>query len=247
MISHRYSALTLMCGSNAANEWLLPVTCFLALHLLYISKVRQIFMKMLFRKSNLVLFIGCFLLLAPLTSLAQTSLGILVGVVRDQTGAVIPKVTVTVTGNEDGIVRTVVTQGDGAFRIEALRPQTYTVTVKQPSFSSFTAKNVIVSPSETTTYDVNLTVGSANQSVSVEADSIAINTENGQLTGIVNSTDIQKLPIFSLNPFELATTVPGSQIVANSGFSNFQEVQINGARPRANNYLVDSQEINDVD
>jgi Carboxypeptidase regulatory-like domain/TonB-dependent Receptor Plug Domain len=236
-----------MYGSHAANERLLPVTGFLALHLLYISKVRQIFMKMLFRKTSLVLFIGCFLLLAPLTSLAQTSLGILVGVVRDQTGAVVPKATVKVTGNEDGIVRTVVTQGDGAFRIEALRPQTYTVTVNQPSFSSFTAKNVIVSPSETTTYDVNLTVGSANQSVSVEADSVAINTENGQLTGIVNSTDIQKLPIFSLNPFELATTVPGSQIVANSGFSNGQEVQINGARPRANNYLVDSQEINDVD
>ena len=69
-------------------------------------------MKVLFRKASLLLFIGCFLLLAPLTSLAQTSLGILVGVVRDQTGAVVPKVTVTVTGNEDGIVRTVVSQSD---------------------------------------------------------------------------------------------------------------------------------------
>src|ERR1700729_3272801 len=159
MISHRYSTLTLMYGSHAANERLLPVTGFLALHLLYISKVRQIFMKMLFRKTSLVLFIGCFLLLAPLTSLAQTSLGILVGVVRDQTGAVVPKVTVTVTGNEDGIVRTAITQGDGAYRIEALRPQTYTVTVNQAGFAGFTAKNVIVSPSDTTSYDVNLLVG----------------------------------------------------------------------------------------
>src|ERR1700749_796636 len=109
------------------------------------------------RKTSLLLFIGCLLLLAPLASLAQTSLGILVGVVRDQTGAVVPKVTVTVVGNEDGIVRTVVSQGDGAYRIEALRPENYTVTVNQPGFSSFTAKNVIVTPSETTSYDVNLT------------------------------------------------------------------------------------------
>jgi outer membrane receptor protein involved in Fe transport len=205
-------------------------------------------MKMLFRKTSLLLlFVGCFLLLAPLASIAQTSLGILVGVVRDQTGAVVPKVTVTIVGNEDGIIRTVVTQGDGSYRIEALRPENYTVTVNQPGFSGFTGKNVIVSPSETITFDIGLSVGASKESVLVEADSVAINTENGQLTGIVNSTDIQKLPIFSLSPFEVATTVPGAQIVANGGFSNGQAIQINGARPRANNYLIDGQEINDVD
>jgi hypothetical protein len=204
-------------------------------------------MKMFLRKTSLLLLlVGCFLFLAPLTSQAQTSLGILVGVVRDQTGAVVPKVTVTVVGNEDGIARTVTTQADGAYRIEALRPENYTVTVNQPGFSGFTAKNVIVTPSETTSYDVNLTVGTAKEAVSVEADSVAINTENGQLTGIVNSTDLQKLPIFSLSPFEVATTVPGAQIVANGSFSNGQAIQINGARPRANNYLIDGQEINDV-
>jgi Carboxypeptidase regulatory-like domain/TonB-dependent Receptor Plug Domain len=205
-------------------------------------------MKTLLRKTSLLLLLlGCFIVPRPQTASAQTSLGILVGVVRDQTGAVVPKVTVAVTGNEDNIVRTVITQADGAYRIEALRPENYKVTVNQSGFSGFTAKNVIVTPSDTTTYDVNLTVGTAKESVSVEADSIAINTENGQLTGIVNSTDLQKLPIFSLSPFEVATTVPGAQIVANSGFSNGQEVQVNGARPRANNYLIDSQEINDVD
>ncbi len=203
-------------------------------------------MKMVVRKTSLLLLLMGLMLLAPLTSNAQTSLGILVGVVRDATGAVVPSVTLIITGNEDGISRTVVTQGDGAYRVEALRPENYTVAVKQSGFSAFTAKNVIVSPSETTTYDVNLVVGASKESVSVEADSIAINTENGQLTGIVNSTDLQKLPIFSLSPFEVATTVPGAQIVANGGFSNGQEIQINGARPRANNYLIDSQEINDV-
>jgi outer membrane receptor protein involved in Fe transport len=194
----------------------------------------------------LVLVIGFFQLLAPQKSVAQTSLGILVGVVRDATGAVVPLANVTVVGNDDGIARTVKTQGDGAYRIEALRPQTYTITMNQPGFAAFLGKNIIVSPSETTTFDISLTVGASKESVSVEADSVAINTENGQLTGIVNSTDIQKLPVFSLSPFELATTVPGAQIVPVSGFSNGQALQVNGARPRANNFLIDSQEINDV-
>src|SRR5580700_6517474 len=209
------------------------------LYLFFHLENEAYFMKSLFRKAFLLLSsIACLLILTPLASSAQTSLGILVGVVRDQTGAVVPRVTVTIVGNEDGIVRTVVTQGDGAYRIEALRPENYTVTVNQPGFSGFTGKNVIVSPSETITFDISLNVGTSKESVSVEADSIAINTENGQLTGIVNSTDLQKLPIFSLSPFEVATTVPGAQIVANGGFSNGQEIQINGARPRANNYLI---------
>ena len=203
-------------------------------------------MQMIFRKTSLFLLtIGCFLMVL-VTASAQTSQGILVGVVRDQTGAVVPSVTVTITGTEDGIARSAKTGNDGAYRMEALRPQSYTLTVSQPGFSPFTAKNVIVNPSAVISYDVNLVVGGSREAVTVTADSVALDTENGQLTGIVNSTDIQKLPIFSLNPFELATTVPGAQIVSDSNFSNGQSVQINGARPRANNFLIDSQEINDV-
>jgi len=186
------------------------------------------------------------LAVAPLSLSAQTSKGILVGVVRDQTGAVVPAATVTIIGNEDGISRTAKTQADGAYRMEALRPQNYTVNVQQSGFQAYTANNVIVTPSDTTTYDIKLAVGSARETVSIEADSLSINTENGQLTGIVNTTDITKLPIFSLSPYELATTVPGAQIVSDSGFSNGQGLQVNGARPRANNFLLDGQEINDV-
>jgi outer membrane receptor protein involved in Fe transport len=198
------------------------------------------------KKLIMLLLAVATLAVAPLSISAQTSLGILVGVVRDQTGAVIPAATVTITGNEDGIARTATTQSDGAYRMDALRPQNYTVSIKQAGFDAYLAKNVIVSPSDTTTYDVKLTVGSAKESVTIEADSVSINTENGQLTGIVNSTDITKLPIFSQSPYELATTVPGAQIVSDSGFSNGQALQVNGARPRANNFLLDGQEINDV-
>ena len=180
------------------------------------------------------------------SAFGQTSKGILVGVVRDASGAVVPNTTVTIVGMSDGATRTISTKGDGTYRIEALDPETYTVTANEAGFVGFKATNVIVTPSQVTTYDINLTVGSKSDMVSVEADSISINTENGQLTGIVNSKDLQELPIFSLSPYELATTVPGAQIVSNSGFSNGQGLQVNGARPRANNFLLDSQEINDV-
>ncbi|WP_263382722.1 TonB-dependent receptor [Granulicella arctica] len=177
---------------------------------------------------------------------SQTSKGILVGVARDSSGAVIPNANVTITGDADKAIRSISTKPDGSYRFEALDPESYTVTVQQAGFQGFSAKKVIVQPSLVTTYDIKLSVGSANDTVNITADSQAINTENGQLTGIINTTDITKLPIFSLSPYELTTTVPGVQIVDQSGFSNGINIQVNGARPRANNFLLDGQEINDV-
>ena len=201
---------------------------------------------MVFNKMTSLAILMAALVASAGSAFGQTSKGILVGVVRDSTGAVIPNATIKIVGNSDGAVRSMTTKGDGSYRIEALEPENYTVTASQSGFAGYSASNVIVAPSQVTTYDLRLSVGGANDVVSVEADSISINTENGQLTGIVNSTDLVKLPIFSLNPYELAVTVPGAQYVSNSGFSNGQNVQVNGARPRANNFLLDSQEINDV-
>ena len=165
---------------------------------------------------------------------AQTSKGILVGVARDASGAVVVNATVTVVGNSDGSTRSVKTKSDGRYRLEALDPESYTVTLHQPGFQGFTAKDVIVQPSLVTSYDIKLVVGTSVDTVNVEADSMSINTENGQLTGVINRTDITKLPIFTVSPYELATTVPGVQIVDNTitaGFSNGIDIQVNGARP----------------
>jgi len=150
------------------------------------------------------------------SGVAQTSKGILVGVARDASGAVVVNATVTVVGNSDGATRSGMTKSDGSYRLEALDPESYTVTLRQPGFQGFTAKDVIVQPSLVTSYDIKLVVGTTAATVNVEADSMSINTENGQLTGVINRTDITKLPIFSVSPYELATTVPGVQIVDNT-------------------------------
>ena len=178
---------------------------------------------------------------------AQTSKGILAGVARDSTGAVVTEATVTLTNEETGEVRSSVTQKDGAYRIEALPPGRYTVAVEHQGFNKELAKGVVVNPSVVNAYDVTLRVGDVTNAVEVSATSNAINTENGQLTGIIGATEIRNLPVFSLNPIELATTIPGVQVV-NQGATGGQgqEFSSNGARPRANNFLIDGQEINDV-
>lgn len=177
---------------------------------------------------------------------AQTSKGTLVGVVRDSSGAVIPNAKVSVIGRADAATREVQTKGDGSYRFDALDPEAYDLSVSEAGFSGFKAQNVVVPSSQVVSYDVKMSPGETTTTVEVQANSALLNTENGQLTGVIDSTELSRLPIFSLNPYELAYTAPGAQLVRNGGFSNGQNVQVNGARPRANNFLLDSQEINDV-
>ncbi|CAN5403754.1 TonB-dependent receptor [soil metagenome] len=178
---------------------------------------------------------------------AQTSKGILAGTVRDQTGAVIPNAAVTATNQESGEKRDAKTSGEGSYRIEALTAGRYTVSSSQAGFNTSKVTDLDVRSSVVTSYDVVLNAGATDSTVNVEATSAGINTVNGQLAGVIGSQDLRALPIFSLNPIDLATTVPGVQIVSQgAGFSNGTNIQVNGARPRSNNFLLDGQEINDV-
>lgn len=181
------------------------------------------------------------------TGLAQTSLGILAGVARDQTGAVVPNATVQITNQQNGQKRTAATQTDGAYRFDSITPGLYTIEVKAGGFTTSVLKDVNVVSTAVSSYDVKLAVGSTSTEVEVEASQATVNTEDGTLTGVVGAVEIDKMPIFTLNPIELASTVPGVQTVSNGGgFSNGVNIQVNGARPRANNFLLDGQEINDV-
>ena len=198
------------------------------------------------KKSIFTTLLAAAVLFAGTATYGQTSKGILAGTARDATGAVLGNATVTVTNQDTGETRTVQTQADGGYRVEAITPGAYTVVVTQTGFTKSQVKNLTVNSSSITSYDVTLSVGASNTEVTVEANQATINTENGTLTGVVNSMEIDKLPIFSLNPIELATTVPGVQTVVAGGFSNGINIQVNGARPRANNFLLDGQEINDV-
>ncbi len=178
---------------------------------------------------------------------AQTSKGILAGIVRDPSGALVANASLTAVNQDTGETRTTNSSGDGAYRMEALTAGRYTVSVTQAGFKLFKITDLPVNTSVVTSQDITLVTGGTSEVVNVEAEATGINTENGQLAGVISAKQLQDLPIFSLNPIELATTVPGVQFTSEGGgFSNGINIEVNGARPRANNFLLDGQEINDV-
>jgi len=182
---------------------------------------------------------------------AQTSKGILTGTVRDKSGAVVPAATVIVTSEETGETRTITSTSIGSYRVEGINPGLYSIHVEMTGFSQVDVKDINVLPSVVTTFDPSLTLGNVTSEVSVEANSNAINTDNGVLSGTVDEQELAKVPIFSLNPFELVATLPGVQLInpsLNLGgvAGNYEQLTVNGARPRSNNYMLDGQDINDV-
>jgi outer membrane receptor protein involved in Fe transport len=182
---------------------------------------------------------------------AQSSKGILAGTVRDSTGAVISNAKVTITSQDTGETRTLMTSSLGSYRVDAINPGPYQIHVEMTGFAAADVKDLSVVASTVTTYDPVLAVGAVSNAVTVEANSNGINTENGQLSGTIDATELNKVPIFSLNPFELVATLPGAQMMnpsLNLGGvgGNFEQLSINGARPRSNNYMLDGQDINDV-
>jgi outer membrane receptor protein involved in Fe transport len=184
--------------------------------------------------------------LAPRVALAQTSKGTLTGVVRDISGAVIVNANITATNSETGEVRKTTTSSLGAYRLDAVTPGPYTLRVEFTGFQAFNATDVRVTASQTVSYDVSLQPGNVSQTVSVSADEILLNQENASLSATIGTASLNELPIFSLNPVEVLTTIPGVQIVSNTGLSNGDNIQVSGARPRSNNFMIDGQEINDA-
>ena len=194
----------------------------------------------------LAAMLGMVVLLASVH--AQTSNGTIVGSVTDPAGGAVLEATVTVTNTDLGAFkRTTKTDSAGSYRIDGLLPGNYSVSIQASGMQEFVEVGVAVKASLASTVNASLIIGSLNQSVSVEASTGAeLQTQSGELSSNLGQTELKNLPIFGLNPIELAFTVAGVQEQANrDNVTNGVGFSVNGTRPRANNFLIDGQDNND--
>lgn len=197
---------------------------------------------------NPYLSIAVYILAAnPIVSTwAQTSKGTLAGTILDDSGSAVANAQVTAKDTQGAELRTVQSGPAGEYRIEAITPSTYTITVSATGFSKKEISGVRVQSSLVTSQNVTLEVGVTEQTVSVEASGTPIQTESGELSQTISVAEIAKLPINSLNPIDLVLTQPGVSAVAlRDRFTNGSGFSVNGLRPRANNFLIDGFDNND--
>jgi hypothetical protein len=131
------------------------------------------------------------------------------GKVTDQSGAGVSLATVTVINAERGVVRSVKTDDEGAYRVPLLQPGTYELRVEAAGFKSQVLQSLVLTVGEVAVRDMKLQVGQINMAVSVSAAPTLVETERTQQSDIVERRQIASLPNLSRNFTSYIFTLPG--------------------------------------
>jgi hypothetical protein len=131
-------------------------------------------------------------LLAPQLVHAQATIA---GVVKDASGAVLPGVTVEAASPAlTEKVRTVFTDGSGQYRIVALPPGTYGVTFSLQGFSNVKRENIVLTGTLTAAIDVDLRVGSLQETVTVTGESPIVDVQSARRQQVIDGDVLQAIP-----------------------------------------------------
>jgi outer membrane receptor protein involved in Fe transport len=148
----------------------------------------------------------------PFSSHAQAVYGSIYGTVTDNTGAVVPNATVTVTDEAKGTRTTVQTNDSGAYSVEHLIPDKYDVKVEASGFQTFEAKGIQVFADTSPKVDAQLQVGGASQTVTVSAESIPVlKTDRADVATEFSTQTITDLPVPERNFTNIQLLLPGAQ------------------------------------
>ncbi len=144
----------------------------------------------------------------------QAVYGSIYGTVTDTTGAVIPNATITVIDTAKGTSSTVTSNASGEFTADHLIPDTYEVKVAAQGFSGFDQTGLRIFADTSVKVSANLNVGSAGQTVEVNADSVPqLKTDRADVATIFNAQEIVDLPIPDRNFTNLQLLLPGAQLL----------------------------------
>jgi hypothetical protein len=131
------------------------------------------------------------------------------GTVSDSQGAVIAGATVTLVDTDTNRTMVYTSDGNGIYIFNALSPAPYRITVEHEGFTKKVLEHVVIIPEQLNSLDLQLEVGQVQQTVTVSGTIQAMDTETATLSGTINSNQIQHMPSFNRDVFQLAQLAPG--------------------------------------
>jgi hypothetical protein len=184
------------------------------------------------------LVVGCCLL--PAAMWAQQANGTIAGVVKDGSGAVMPGVTVEAASPAlIEKVRTVVTDGQGQFKIVDLRPGAYVVTFTLAGFSTLKREGIDLAAGFTATVNGELKVGALEETVTVTGAAPVVDTQSVQQQTTVQRSTLDAIPT-TRRLAQLNTIIPG----ATSDSTTFHDV--GGVGSDRGQFAIHGQRSNDM-
>src|ERR1051326_1839167 len=157
-------------------------------------------MKVLSSAAIVGLLICCFTSNLGAQATAQMS-----GTVRDESGAVLPGVQVTVTQTDTGVSRSSVSNDTGFYSLPSLPLGPYKVEATLPGFRTFTQMGIVLQVGSNPVIDVRMEVGQVAQVVEVQADAAAIETRSVGVGTVIETQRVLDLPLNARQVTDLIT------------------------------------------
>ncbi len=175
----------------------------------------------------------------------QVITGSISGIVTDPTGAAIPGAAVTVTNEGTSVSRSATTDGEGFYAIEAMPSGEYTVRISKQGFKEAITRGIHLDPGQRRATNVALQVGSVASQVTVDAETVQVDTESSETGGTITEKQINNMMLNGRNFQTLAIAVPGvssttgSDALGGGGINGFLTLIVNGSSINYTAYTID--------
>lgn len=148
----------------------------------------------------------------------QVLYGSLVGTVEDPSGASVPNATVIATNKETAQTYTTTSDAAGRYNISDVAPGTYDLKASASGFRTLVRNDVGVTINTVTRTDLKLEVGQVSEQVTVEAQTVALQTDKSDTHSTITTKEVQNLPLPGYRNYQsLINLVPGA---TPAGFQN---------------------------
>ncbi len=189
-------------------------------------------------------FLGVFCL----SALAQEAT--IVGTVTDPSNAAVPNVAIRITNTDTNQVRHISSNEAGQFVVPDLHIGHYVVRAEAAGFKVAERTDIVLAVGDRTRVDFKLELGSTQQSITVEATPVAVQSDTGEISAVITGLQVASLATNGRSVYTLAVLTPG----ASSNMPDFQaptavgansNISFNGMRQNHNLWLADGGEQSD--
>src|SRR5260221_2657908 len=188
-------------------------------------------------------FVLVFACLTGLASCRADELAAVTGLVTDPNGRSVPGVKIGITNLGTNIEATTTTNDQGIYRVPGLQPGIYRITLLKDGFKSIVKSGVELHVQDVASINFELQIGSVNETVTVEAGGLVINTTDATVSTVVDRQFAENLPMNGRSFQTLIQLTPRVVLTATNS-NDHGQFKVNGQRAASNYWMVDGVSAN---
>ncbi len=168
------------------------------------------------------------------------------GVAKDESGAALPGVTVTITNKNNGAVQTLVTGPEGNYRAVNLQPAPYEIVAELSGFAT-AKRSITLLVGTDATVDLVMGVAALTESITVRGESPLVEVTKSQPSSVIVGEQLATLPVLDRNFLVLAQLMPGAAPLTGVS-TRFAVTKFGGVADQRNGYttIIDGGTVDDA-